>query len=247
MKPTLQTRLGQQLSLTPQLRQAIRLLQLSAMELEAELNSAIESNPLLEHEDEPEPVYSQDHTGEKPAETEARENGEDTPGGDQFGSDEGVEWFESSAGGYERRGHGEDEPDEMATAAPVDLHGHLIWQLHLSHLGPRDVAIGEALIEAINDDGYLEGPLEDIQAALSPQITADAGEIETVLHIIQHFDPVGAGARNLSIPSPAPRSAPAKPNTSPPTPSPTARAASGRSCWPPAASRAWPSTATTNA
>ena len=199
MKPTLQTRLGQQLSLTPQLRQAIRLLQLSALELEAELNSAVESNPLLEHEDEPEPVYVQDHTGEKPPEEgESRETGEVAASSDDFGPDDGVEWFESSAGGYERRGNGEDEPDEMAAAAPVDLHGHLVWQLHLSHLGPRDMAIGEALIEAINDDGYLEGPLEDIQAALSPQITADASEIETVLHIIQHFDPVGAGARSLS-------------------------------------------------
>lgn len=199
MKPTLQTRLGQQLSLTPQLRQAIRLLQLSALELEAELNLAVESNPLLEHEEEPEPVYTQDHTGEKPDEApEARETADDSPNADEFGPGDGAEWFESSAGGYERRGNGEDEPDEMGAAAPVDLHGHLLWQLHLSHLGPRDKAIGEALVEAINDDGYLEGPLEDIQAALSPQITADTAEIETVLHIIQHFDPVGAGARSLS-------------------------------------------------
>lgn len=200
MKPTLQTRLGQQLSLTPQLRQAIRLLQLSALELEAELNAAVESNPLLEREDEDEPdaEFVPENAGDKPAEAESGETAGDSPDSDDFGPGEEPEWYESSAGGHERRGNGEDEPDEMTPAAPVDLHAHLLWQLQLSHLSDRDLAIGHALIEAINDDGYLEGPLEDIQAALSPQIEADAAEIETVLHIIQHFDPVGAGARSLS-------------------------------------------------
>ena len=198
MKPTLQTRLGQQLSLTPQLRQAIRLLQLSAIELEAELTLAVESNPLLEREEEAERDYAPEAAaGDKPAEPEPVESSADSPDSDDFGPGEAPEWQES-VGSYERRGQGEDEPDELTAAAPVDLHAHLLWQLQLSHLGPRDLAIGQALIEAINDDGYLDCPLEDIQAALSPQITAEPAEIETVLHIIQHFDPVGAGARSLS-------------------------------------------------
>lgn len=195
MKPTLQTRLGQQLSLTPQLRQAIRLLQLSAVELETELNQALESNPLLEREDEPDADFGDAATGDKAADAPSGEDAGDSPDSSEFDPGESIEWYEASAG--ERRG-GDDEPEELTAAAPVDLHAHLLWQLQLSHLGPRDLAIGQALIEAINDDGYLEGPLADIQAALLPEIAADEAEIETVLHIIQHFDPVGAGARCLS-------------------------------------------------
>ena len=197
MKPTLQTRLGQQLSLTPQLRQAIRLLQLSAMELETELNQALESNPLLEREDEAESSLAP-ADGDKPADAPSGEEASDSPDSGDFDPGEQPDWFESSAGGSERRGNGEEDSDEFTAAAPVDLHDHLLWQLQLSHLGPRDIAIGQALIEAINDDGYLEGPLSDIQAALLPEINANDAEIETVLHMIQHFDPVGAGARSLS-------------------------------------------------
>lgn len=193
MKPSLQTRLGQQLSLTPQLRQAIRLLQLSALELETELTEALESNPLLERSDEPgfeESPPEAGSEGDKPdGESERAEE-------ERFDQAELDEWYESPAG--ERR-HGDGgEPEEMTAAAPVDLHGHLLWQLQMSHLGPRDLSIGQAVIEAINDDGYLEGPVEDIQAALRPEIEASAAEIETVLHIVQHFDPVGVGARGLS-------------------------------------------------
>ncbi|MCX7034381.1 MAG: RNA polymerase factor sigma-54 [Arenimonas sp.] len=203
MKPTLQTRLGQQLSLTPQLRQAIRLLQLSSLELEAELNQALDANPLLEREEDAEedaftPATEGDGDGDKGPEASPGEEAADGPDSGDYDPGESPDWNESGAGSYERRGAGDEDSDEFTAAAPVDLHAHLLWQLRLSHLSARDLAIGEAVVEAINDDGYLEGPLEDIQAALSPEIKADVGEIETVLHIIQHFDPVGAGARNLS-------------------------------------------------
>lgn len=199
MKPTLQTRLGQQLSLTPQLRQAIRLLQLSAIELEAELNDALDANPLLEREDEAEAdELAAPPEGDKAPEAAAADATPDSPDSDDYDPGEAPDWDDSALGGYERRGDGDENSDEFTAAAPVDLQAHLLWQLRLSHLNARDLAIGEALVEAINDDGYLDSPMEDIQAALSPEITADAGEIETVLHIIQHFDPVGAGARTLS-------------------------------------------------
>jgi RNA polymerase sigma-54 factor len=200
MKPTLQTRLGQQLSLTPQLRQAIRLLQLSTLELEAELNSAVEANPLLEREED----EAFDADGERAVDTAPVEDDRagDEPasadGPDDGGGVDDTEWYESTLGGYERRGNADEEPDEITAAAPVGLQDHLLWQLELSHLSARDVAIGQALIEAIGDDGYLGCPLDDIKATLLPEITADMAEIETVLHIIQHFDPVGTGARSLS-------------------------------------------------
>lgn len=203
MKPTLQTRLGQQLSLTPQLRQAIRLLQLSTIELETELTAALESNPLLERDEE-----AGEFDGDARAEAEA--GAESAPADDagDAGAEavaderpdamEDADWYESTLGGYERRGSGDDESEELTAAAPVDLHGHLMWQLGLSHLSARDMAIGQVLVEAIGDDGYLSGTMEDIKAALLPEIDADPAEIETVLHIIQHFDPVGTGARSLA-------------------------------------------------
>lgn len=202
MKPTLQTRLGQQLSLTPQLRQAIRLLQLSALELEAEVNAALESNPLLEREEElsgPEPGLPAD--GRPVSELAPGQDGGEGPdqvpdldGG--FDGSDGLDWSGPGGGGT---GYGDGElPEDRQAAVPEGLQDHLLWQLQLSRLPPRDLAIGQALIEAINEDGYLDCPLSDIQAAIQPHFSADVEEIETVLHIIQRFDPVGAGARNLA-------------------------------------------------
>src|SRR4029077_16168448 len=97
------------------------------------------------------------------------------------------------------RGSGGDgEEREDIRAAPQDLHEHLFWQLRLSHLNTRDEQIGAVVIEAIGDDGYLEGSLADLQAALRPEVVASEAEIETVLHLVQRFDPVGVGARSLA-------------------------------------------------
>ena len=188
MKPTLQIKLGHQLTLTPQLRQAIRLLQLSAVELDLEINLAVDSNPLLEREED-----TQGDGADAPAPKAADERADSDP------SEELPElrWDEADAAGA--RGNGRDDEDhDEGSAVPLDLHEHLAWQLRLSHLGSRDRGIGEALIESIDNDGYLSCPFEDIQAALQPEILAAPAEIETVLHLIQHFDPVGVGARTLS-------------------------------------------------
>jgi RNA polymerase sigma-54 factor len=188
MKPTLQVRLGQQLTLTPQLRQAIRLLQLSAVELDLEINLAVDSNPLLEREED-----AQGDLPDAPAPETAGESADSDP------TEELPElrWDEADSAGARSAGR-EDEDHDEGTAAPLDLCEHLAWQLRLSHLGPRDRRIGEALIESIDNSGYLSCPFEDIQAALKPDIVASSAEIETVLHLIQHFDPVGVGARSLS-------------------------------------------------
>ncbi|HEX5756159.1 MAG TPA: RNA polymerase factor sigma-54 [Arenimonas sp.] len=197
MKATLQTRLGHHLTLTPQLRQAIRLLQLSSVELEAEVAAALESNPLLEPAETVDaPVTGGpaiaagdgddgDGDGRETAaagdvEAETRLDFEDTP------------WPSNGATHYE------GDVEDRHAAAPEDLHAHLVWQLQLSHLGERDLAIGLALIDLIGDDGYLEGDLVAVQAALLPEVKAGIDEIEAVLHLIQRFDPVGVGARSLS-------------------------------------------------
>ena len=92
----------------------------------------------------------------------------------------------------------EDFESEFGTAAPMDLCQHLLWQLRLSHLSTKDIAIGEVIIEAINSDGYLLESPEAIQEALLPEVHADLQEINIVLQLIHHFDPVGVGAKNLS-------------------------------------------------
>ena len=201
MKPALQLRLGQQLKLTPQLRQAIRLLQLSQLELETELTMALESNPMLESTDE----------RQEPEPPEASGEGDDRREQDSERSDADAE-VEAVAEptldmdtGWEdeftpRSGSGADgrEPHESVDSTTDSLQEHLLWQLNLTPMSDRDRAIGTALIDAIDDDGHLSEPLDAIRQALQPDIEADDDELEAVLHRIQRFDPIGVGARCLS-------------------------------------------------
>ncbi|NLW95642.1 RNA polymerase factor sigma-54 [Luteimonas wenzhouensis] len=199
MKPRLQTSLGQHLVLTPQLRQALHLLQLPAVELEAEISAAVESNPLLDWAEE-----SQGLPGE-PATGEAGAAGEDPPAGDEREWDAGADaWADDagldypSAGGAGGRG-GEDDGGDPTTrmVQSETLRDHLSWQLHLSHLSPRDLRIGAVLVDAIEDDGYLRAPFSEIAAALQAD-APDDDEILAVLRQIQRMDPVGVGARDLA-------------------------------------------------
>jgi RNA polymerase sigma-54 factor len=199
MKPRLQTSLGQQLVMTPQLRQAIRLLQMSTAELEVELTEAVESNPLLD--------WAEDNGGAgndtdtlpssdtPPEERSAPEQDGDAGPGDDWSPDDGP-WAGASGGGS-------FDDDEEGSAAermvePATLHDHLLWQLHLSHLSVHDRRIGAALIDALDDDGYLREPLSSIADAMKPDMQVDEDEILVVLHQLQRFDPVGVGARSLS-------------------------------------------------
>ncbi|WP_123769588.1 RNA polymerase factor sigma-54 [Vulcaniibacterium tengchongense] len=185
MKPRLQATLGQQLVMTPQLRQAIRLLQLSAVELEAELVQAVETNPLL---DWTESALELERDAEAPgAEAEAAEPPEPD------WAMEGEAWAERGGGGE----RDDDVPLAEQVAEAETLHDHLLWQLHLSHLSPRDRRIGVAVIEAIDDDGYLREPLDSIAAALRDEFAVGQDEIVAVLRQVQRFDPVGVGARDL--------------------------------------------------
>ncbi|GAA5077875.1 RNA polymerase factor sigma-54 [Lysobacter panacisoli] len=175
--------------MTPQLRQAIRLLQLSAVELEAELAAAVESNPLLDWTETAISVSNGDGTGEPPA----------TNGEAEHLPPE-AEWANDGEPWYERLGpadNDDDTPVAEQVAESDTLHDHLLWQLHLSPLSSRDRAIGVSLIESIDDDGYLREPLDAVRASLAPTLECDEDEITTVLHQVQQFDPVGVGARTL--------------------------------------------------
>lgn len=191
MKARLQTSLGQHLVMTPQLRQAIRLLQMSSLELQTEVAEAIETNPLLEWTDEAEPgpapersASGSDNDEAAPAPAEAAEDGDWT--------DDGPSW--EGGGGFDDDG-GESAAERMSE--PESLAGHLLWQLHLSPLSDRDRHIGAMLIDSLDEDGYLREPLTAIAQALLPDVHAGEDEILTVLHQVQRFDPVGVAARSL--------------------------------------------------
>jgi len=195
MKPRLQTSLGQHLVLTPQLRQAIHLLQLSALELDAELAEAVESNPLLDWA-EPEPIRTSSSTASDGGQ---REDGD---GGDHAPADDTPPWTRSDEPWQPRAGASSEGDEEESDAAeriaePQTLQDHLQWQLHLTHLSPRDRRIGLAVIDAIDDDGYLRESLDALRDALQPDLLVSHDELLAVLHQLQAFDPAGVGARDL--------------------------------------------------
>ena len=216
MKPALRLGVSQHLSLTPQLKQAIRLLQLSAMELELEVREALESNPLLEQEPEAEiegesaataggdgnadaPAPVEDPRTEDVHETVPESELPEIP---EHAYEDFEEWSSRSLSSSPGTGGGmqydaDGEPIENRTAAPETLHDHLHWQLNLTPMSPRDHAIAEAIIESLEEDGYLRDPVEAIQAALRPEVEATPEEIEAVRHRVQRFDPVGVASRTL--------------------------------------------------
>lgn len=199
MKPALHLRLNQQLALTPQLQQAIRLLQLSSVELEIELRLALESNPLLELEEADEEGNVAEPNGTE-TETPEAANGEEAPATNV----EEIEYAEPIDMGLDRSDYGSPLPEDADSMEPQDqetedLRDHLLWQLNLTQLSPRDRAIGAAIIEAIDDDGYLHETSETLQQILAGMdYQAQIDEIEAMRHRIQHFDPIGISSRTLA-------------------------------------------------
>jgi RNA polymerase sigma-54 factor len=183
LKPTLQLKLGQTLTMTPQLQQAIRLLQLPVLDLCAQIQDALEENVMLEMEDLPDvPKTTADTTAE--IETIRAEDN----------------WQSSSMDRIQDGGwNGEGRPiNDFADQSGQSLREHLQWQLELEHFTPREALIGEALIDAINDDGYLTSELEDITGFIDEDTGVSLEEIENALAKVQRLDPVGIGARSLS-------------------------------------------------
>ncbi|MDH4030752.1 MAG: RNA polymerase factor sigma-54, partial [Chromatiales bacterium] len=186
LKPSLQLKIGQQLTMTPQLQQAIRLLQLPVLDLQAEIETALEENVMLELEEpddlQPEP--------------------ESEPESDLVTAEElEVEYAEISTLGQsggtalpeDFRGN-QDLPDRSG----IGLTEHLLWQLEMNRFSEEERAAGRAIIDAINEDGYLTAELEDLVNLLDDEIEADVEFLQYVLLRIQQFDPTGSGSRSLS-------------------------------------------------
>lgn len=216
MKASLVLKMGQQLTMTPQLQQAIRLLQMSTLDLQAEIQEALESNPMLEQEDE-------NHSTASTTENTAQEHSNNTqaasqeePANDAEGQPEPEisEWteqipseleidtswddvYQSSASNIPSSSS-EDWDFTSTTSAAVDLQSHLLWQLNLAKMSDSDRIIATVIIDSIGADGYLQDSLEDIQDAFDPMQHIEMDEIEMVLKRVQQFEPTGIAARNLS-------------------------------------------------
>ena len=196
MKTRLHTTLGQHLTLTPQLQQALRLLQLSAQELELELAQAVASNPMLEWaENNPAPAGTEANGANTPGEQTSTNGNEAADTGDSDWMPDHGPWTTGNHAdsGDEQR----EQPALLLGGDGTALAEQLRWQLNLLHLSERDRAIGITLVDAIDSDGYLREPLDAIAQSLLPQVVAGEEEIVAVLRHIQAMEPAGIGARDL--------------------------------------------------
>lgn len=210
MKASLHLRLSQHLAMTPQLQQAIRLLQLSTLELNQEIERALADNPLLEREDDPlhthlrieadgairdARVQSTDQLdGEAaPAEPEVR-----GPEHESLEAHEPHEHPLTEWGSGERHSADTDPSAEHWATHPAQLADHLRTQLAGTHASPRDRALVELLIEALDDNGYLTATLEELLALLPTDAQVEMDDLTTALRLLQSFDPAGVGARSVA-------------------------------------------------
>lgn len=218
MKQTLQLKLGQQLTMTPQLQQAIRLLQLSTLDLQQEIQQALDSNPLLE-------LAEDDFDGDVEVDNTTRlERISDQVGASLLESLEGnntqsenlaedwqpgslpeelpvdTQWEDLMPSSSAPASGGEDSFDgdyDSRNNVTESLQDMLRWQLNLTRLSDTDRVIALALIDATDANGRLQASVEDIHQALTPELDIDVDEVVAVLHCLQQFEPTGVCTRDL--------------------------------------------------
>ena len=217
MKPSLVLKMGQQLTMTPQLQQAIRLLQLSTLDLQQEIQEALESNPMLERQEEGEDFDNADPMADNVEHAQAAsapeqpDHQETAPTVDSL--DEGdwgeripnelpvdTSWediYQTSASSLPSNSDDDEWDFTTRTSAGESLQEHLLWQLNLAPMSDTDRLIAVTLIDCINNQGYLEESLEEVLEAFDPELDIELDEVEAVLHRIQQFEPAGVGARDL--------------------------------------------------
>lgn len=201
MKQSLHLKLGQQLAMTPQLQQAIRLLQMSTLDLQQEIQQALESNMMLEiNEDE---SIGELNTRDKKAENTdlVTSEGSQTDIPDELPVDSS--WDDIYDNTFEANSSSSNNDDgndyEVLRSKSSTLLDHLLWQLELTSFSERDHAIAMSIIDSINDDGYLISSPKDIFEGLLSQLDdLELDEVMAVLHGVQNFDPAGVAAIDLA-------------------------------------------------
>ncbi len=216
MRPSLQLRMGQHLTMTPQLQQAIKLLQLSTLDLQQEIQEALDSNPLLEVDESTPNEESQDNFDkqtEAAQTTGASDGTEDaSPSQDEISTDEALNqqeipdelsvdttWEESFSAGTSNTGLKAPIDDEYAFQGETSdsIQDHLTWQMELTPFSDTDRAIAVAIIDGIDDSGYLTVTIDDILASMGDD-EIELDEVAAVLKRINMFDPIGVGAQSIA-------------------------------------------------
>jgi RNA polymerase sigma-54 factor len=190
---SLQIRLTQKLALSPQLQQAIRLLQLTRIELREYIQDALDTNPLLERDET---------DGDQPSEIEAEapdsseidvpQSSENTDNDWDVSGPGEEQWMERNS--YESYSI---EP-QIADTSSDSLREHLLWQINLAHFSPLDAQIAAAIVYELDDDGFLTDSIEDIRVSLMPELLVEEDEILAVLHRVQRMEPVGVASRDAA-------------------------------------------------
>lgn len=193
--PALDLRLRQHLALTPQLQQALRLLQLSALEFAQEMGEALVNNPFLEETPENKAAVAATPTATTPT-TEPEVAPAPAPTAEEHEAD-GEERFSYEGLSY-GNGGGDSENERTDWGEPEpSLHSHLRSQLMLSPMGERDRALTHFIVDALDDDGYLKVKLDELAALLPSEASVDADDLRSALRLVQTLDPPGVGATSL--------------------------------------------------
>ena len=210
MKPSLQLKFSQQLTMTPQLQQAIKLLQLSTLDLQQEIQEALDSNPLLEVEegsDEPQleknnidgDDVAQDAVTTASSDTlEAGDALEKNDLPDELPIDSTWDEYYSASSAPAPGPSNNDDEQIFQGETTEDIQAHLLWQMRLTHFSDTDRAIATAIIDSIDESGYLTATLDDILDSVNSEDmeeSVELDEVECVLKRIQMFDPIGSGSR----------------------------------------------------
>lgn len=205
MKQSLQLKIGQTLTMTPQLQQAIRLLQLSSLELSTEVHEALESNMMLEADEET-PADSADTPAEAPvaekpdaSETDLDRASDEIPEDLPVDTDWSDIYDSMPISAPKAPGEGDDFDYDTVRSASETLRDHLMWQLEMGHFSATDREIAVAIIDDVRADGYLESSTEEIAQIVNArrEQPVELDEVEAVLKLVQSFSPTGVAARSL--------------------------------------------------
>jgi len=190
---SLQLRLAQKLALAPQLQQAIRLLQLTRIELREYIQEAVEANPLLEQDD----GTSQGEPLAEPGSERGEAADDDYRHDDEYAD---LEWPVDIQGGDswedDRMFGGVFPEPQIEDRSTGSLREHLLWQINLGQFSEADAAIATSIVFALDDDGFLQDSIEEIRASLAPDRLVQDDEVLAVLHRIQRMEPVGVASRD---------------------------------------------------
>jgi len=218
MKQSLQLKLGQQLTMTPQLQQAIKLLQLSTLDLQQEIQLALDSNPMLElieDDSDSSPSESANPNDESPLSGESEKvNATEPPQDAQVDSMQDGEWADtipnelpvdtqwedllpSSSAPTRTAPEGAEMDFDQRNSVEPELQDLLLWQLNLTRLSDVDRLIAMSIIDSVDGMGRLNTSVEEIHLSLEEQLEIELDEVVAVLHALQQFEPAGVCARDL--------------------------------------------------